>query len=416
MYDNQKSFGSGEERQLPQPPHDNQIERAKLPLVKRISKHPVAVVSVAIITVIFLALLGIDEGGYNKHQGEKSSDATPSAGEQINNLPSTYQEIPPAKKLGAPNHSEIGELQAKADGLHEINPNDALEQARAAAEAVRLREENEASRSKIKFSVGDMQITPQDKQGQEADLIKSLTAPRKGELAAGGETKQVDPSRDTDNRQDDKSEFANKKRSTDPYLQQSLVKPHNHNFVSAGSIIPGVMVSGINSDLPGTIVGQVSQNVYDTPTGRSLLIPQGTKMVGLYSSVITYGQERVQVIWTRILFPNGTSISLEGMPGVDLSGYSGLSDRVNNHYWKLLGGVVLSSIVGATAQVAQGSTSQLNPTFEQMAAQGAAQSINDVGQKITQKNLNIQPTLEIRQGMRFNIMVQHDIELPTYAN
>jgi type IV secretion system protein VirB10 len=167
--------------------------------------------------------------------------------------------------------------------------------------------------------------------------------------------------------------------------------------------------------LPGQITGQVSQDVYDTVTGKYLLIPQGTKLVGEYNSTITYGQERVQIIWTRVLRPDGSSISLEGMPGVDMSGDAGLSEKVNNHWMKLLGGVVISSVLGAGGQIAQGGTSQLNPSFGQLAAQGTGANLNDVGQQLTRKNLNLQPTLEISPGGRFNVFVNHDVELTPYS-
>jgi type IV secretory pathway VirB10-like protein len=112
--------------------------------------------------------------------------------------------------------------------------------------------------------------------------------------------------------------------------------------LSAGTVIVGVLLTGINSDLPGQILGQVSQNVYDSATGKHLLIPQGEKVVGEYDSRVVYRQERVLIVWTRIIFPDASSISLEAMPGVDMSGYAGLCDKVNNHYLKLLTGVVFS--------------------------------------------------------------------------
>jgi type IV secretion system protein VirB10 len=157
----------------------------------------------------------------------------------------------------------------------------------------------------------------------------------------------------------------------------------------------------------------VSQNVYDTVTGKYLLLPQGTKAIGTYDSRISYGQSRVLVVWTRLLRPDGSSIALEGMPGTDLSGYAGLTGRVNNHYMRLLGGVVLGSIIGAGAQVAAGANAQ-NPSFSQLAVQGVGQNINQAGQQITRKNLNIQPTIEVKPGERLNIFATKDLILPAY--
>lgn len=221
--------------------------------------------------------------------------------------------------------------------------------------------------------------------------------------------------RDSDNRQDDKSAFLSTKRPSDIYLGDTLHAPHSEYQLMAGSLVPGVLLTGLNSDLPGQILGQVSQNVYDTVTGNYLLVPQGTKVLGEYDSRIVYGQERLLIVWTRLIFPNGRSISLEGMPGVDLSGAAGLTDQVNNHYLRLLTGVVFSSLLGATAQMAEGQNyDNINPSYGQLATQGAARNLNDVGQQITRRNLAVQPTLEIRPGFRFNVFVHKDVILEPY--
>ena len=183
----------------------------------------------------------------------------------------------------------------------------------------------------------------------------------------------------------------------------------------AGTLIPGLLLTGLNSDLPGQILGQVAQNVFDTSSGNHLLVPQGTKVIGQYDSRIVYGQERVLIVWTRLIFPNGKSISLEGMPGVDLSGYAGLSDQVNNHWGRLLTGVIFSSLLSASAQMAEGRNySTIDPSYGELATQGVARNANQVGQEITRRNLNIQPTLEIRPGFRFNVFVHKDMILEPY--
>jgi type IV secretion system protein VirB10 len=222
--------------------------------------------------------------------------------------------------------------------------------------------------------------------------------------------------RDADNRQDDKNTFLNKKRATEVVLNQRLIHPTSPYQLMAGTLIPGLLLTGLNSDLPGQILGQVSQNVFDTVSGNHLLLPQGTKVVGQYDSRIVYGQERMLIVWTRLILPNGKSMSLEGMPGVDLSGAAGLTDQVNHHWGRLVTGVVLSSILGAGAQIAQGRTySTFDPDYGDLAAQGFAQNMNQVGQQITRKNLNIQPTIEIRPGHRFNVFVHKDMVLEPYS-
>jgi type IV secretory pathway VirB10-like protein len=221
--------------------------------------------------------------------------------------------------------------------------------------------------------------------------------------------------RDDENRQDEKRNFLESKKSEQTTLSQRIKGLKSPYQLMSGTVIPGVLMTGINSDLPGEIIGQVSQNVYDTVTGTYLLIPQGTKVLGKYDSRIVYGQERVLIVWTRLIFPNGKSILLEGMPGVDLSGYAGLSDQVNNHYGKLLTGVVISSLLSAGAQMAEGRNfNGVNPGYDELAAQGAARNINQVGQEITRRNLGIQPTIEIRPGYRFNVFVNQDMILEPY--
>ena len=217
-----------------------------------------------------------------------------------------------------------------------------------------------------------------------------------------------------DDAQHDKSAFATRARSTDPYLPQRLVDASVTPEIGAGAIIPGVFLTGVSSDLPGQVTGQVSQNVFDSLSGQHLLIPQGAMLIGEYDAKVAFGQERVLLVWTRLRMPNGTSLSLNNMPGVDLSGYAGVTDQVNNHWMKLIGGVVFGSILGAGAQVAQGGTSLVAPSFGQLAMQGAGQNINHAGQEITRRNLGIQPTLEIRPGMRFNVFVTKDVVLPDY--
>jgi len=224
---------------------------------------------------------------------------------------------------------------------------------------------------------------------------------------------------DDQNMQDEKRTFIDSEKKKDTkafYVKGSLTPALSKYEVKAGSIIPGVMITGINSDLPGRLTGQVRENVYDTVSGRYLLIPQGAKVIGTYDSKVAYAQDRVLIVWTRLIFPNGDSMDLEGMDGVDLSGYAGLKDKVNNHYAKLITGVVLSSILSAGAKVAAGNNDIGTATFPQQAASGAAQQVASAGAKFTDKNLNVQPTIEIRPGMKFNVFVNKDLVLKPYKD
>ncbi len=194
-----------------------------------------------------------------------------------------------------------------------------------------------------------------------------------------------------------------------------MLTPSNTIYLGAGSLISAVLLTGINSDLPGMITAQVAETVFDTVSGRHVLIPQGSTLIGEYDSRVTYGQERVLFVWTRVRFPNGSSVSLEGMPGADLSGFAGVKDQVDNHWWKLAQGVVLGSLLGAAAQESYGGgISTANPSLGQLASAGAAQNINSAGQQLVQKDLQVQPTLVIRPGQRVAVFVTKDIELPPY--
>jgi len=226
-----------------------------------------------------------------------------------------------------------------------------------------------------------------------------------------------DPGRGTDpNLQDRKNDFlARAGVSNAEYLDATITIPRSPYEVKAGTVIPTVLITGINSDLPGQIVGQVRENVYDSVSGNFLLVPQGSRLLAAYDSMVAWGQERVLLCWNRLLRPDGTSIALGCMPGVDLSGYAGFADEVDNHWLRIIGGAAVSSLLAATAQNSQGNVTGYQPSFPQVWAGGAAGSINQVGQQLTQKNLQIQPTITVRPGFSVNVLVTRDIVIPPYS-
>lgn len=183
--------------------------------------------------------------------------------------------------------------------------------------------------------------------------------------------------------------------------------------LKAGAVIPAILLTGLNSDLPGEIIGQVSENVFDSATGRHLLIPQGSRFYGRYDSRVAFGQKRALVAWDRLLFPDGSSITLQGMGGADKSGYSGFNDQVNNHIWRLIGYGVLSSAFASVFQITQRNQQQTNANGvqspQQVAAGEVARQFSQMGIQMTQRNLNIQPTIEIRPGYQFVVMVNRDM-------
>ena len=186
--------------------------------------------------------------------------------------------------------------------------------------------------------------------------------------------------------------------------------------VKTGAVIPGIMVTGINSDLPGNIIAQVSHNVFDTATGNHLLLPQGAKLFGVYDSRVIYGQERVLVAWNRIVFPDGSAITLGAMPGADMAGNAGYTDEVNNHYFRIFGSAILMSMISGgmsysmdSLSGSSGSSGSDTPTLQDEMGSALAAQLGQSTLQLLQKNLNIKPTLEIRPGYQFNVIVTKDL-------
>ena len=198
----------------------------------------------------------------------------------------------------------------------------------------------------------------------------------------------------------------------------SWILPHSRTAgqkyeVKTGAVIPGIMVTGINSDLPGNIIAQVSQNVFDTATGNHLLLPQGAKLFGVYDSRVIYGQERVLVAWNRVVFPDGSAVTLGAMPGSDQSGYAGYTDKVDNHYFRIFGSAILMSMISGgmayTMDSLDSGGDSDNPTLQNEMGSALAAQLGQATLQLLQKNLNIKPTLEIRPGYQFNVIVTKDI-------
>jgi len=216
----------------------------------------------------------------------------------------------------------------------------------------------------------------------------------------------------SDNRQNKNySQFEGSSESDRWRLNSQPEAPRSPYELRAGFIVPATLISGINSDLPGQIMAQVSQNVYDTPTGKHLLIPQGARLVGSYSSEIIYGQHRVLVAWQRIVFPDGKAMDIGAMPGADSAGYSGLKDRVNNHYWRMFSSAFLMSGIVATVSLSQDNSSSIGnqQRARDALSEALGQTLGNTTAQLISKNLNVAPTLETRPGYRLNIIVTKDM-------
>lgn len=221
------------------------------------------------------------------------------------------------------------------------------------------------------------------------------------------------------NLQREKSEFLrNATLGANDEVLGHLVRPAISPYeVKAGSLLPAVLITQANSDLPGQLIAQVRENVFDTATGAHLVIPQGTRAIGVYDSLVAFGQERVLVAWQRLIFPDGSSLNLESMPGTDSAGAAGFHDRVQRHYARTFGGAVLLSAISAGLQISQGTFTAGNQATDtrdlrEILAAALGQNLGELGTEIARRNLNVQPTLEIRSGYRFNIAVMKDLVLP----
>ncbi|MER9753943.1 TrbI/VirB10 family protein [Mesorhizobium sp. M0166] len=199
------------------------------------------------------------------------------------------------------------------------------------------------------------------------------------------------------------------KRTVSP---DRVAAPASKNVLQAGAVIAAALITGIRSDLPGQITAQVTENVYDSPTGHILLIPQGTRLIGQYDNGVGFGQRRVLLVWTRLIFPDGRSIVLEREPGADPEGYAGLEDGVDYHWGELFKAAALSTVLSIGAQA--GSSGEESDIMRAL-RQGASDSISQTGQQIVQRQLNIAPTLTIRPGYPVRVIVTRDLVLEPYG-
>jgi len=225
-------------------------------------------------------------------------------------------------------------------------------------------------------------------------------------LQAGLSAQNVDP-----NGQRSKEAFFNSDLAKLGYLPNRVVGQQSPFELKRGSVIPATLITGINSDLPGRITAQVSQSVYDSASGYRLLIPQGTRLMGRYDSKVAFGQSRVLVVWTDLIFPNGSTLQIGGMAGSDAEGYGGFSDEVDNHYFRTFSSAVLVALIGAGIDAASPNTTESGTTVS-AAEQSFVQTFGQFASSTVSKNLDVQPTLEIRPGYQFNVLVDQDIVFP----
>ena len=287
-----------------------------------------------------------------------------------------------------------------------------IERRNAEAEEIR-RNRSQAAMSALSapLSVKRRSNEQTDTRQDDATAMAMANALQRPDMSGlAGQNPDYNPAADKD-----KEAFFDRARKTSWLLDEQRVDGMPYEL-KTGAVIPGVMLTGINSDLPGNMIAQVAQNVYDTATGRNLLIPQGTKIYGVYDSRVVYGQSRVLIAWNRLIFPDGSSISLGAMPGGDMSGMAGFNDEVDNQYFRIFGSAFLLSLVTGgmayaldSANSSLGGQSRNGTSMQDEMTSALAAQLGQTTTTLLQKNLNIKPTLEIRPGYQFNIVVTKDV-------
>jgi type IV secretion system protein VirB10 len=309
------------------------------------------------------------------------------------NLPRDYGGLARgAPKLGPPLPGDLGGPIVKAGAP---TP-DMATSAAATADQQQLAQEHDAARDSHLF----------------ADANPASAVAVVSQALAGAPAAVAPPATPNDpSTEDHKLAFLNgavDHRTVSPDRVEAPASPH---VLQAGAVIEAALLTGLRSDLPGEVTAQVTSDVYDSPTGKVLLIPQGARLIGQYDAQVSFGQSRALLVWNRLIFPNGRSIVLERQPGTDAAGFAGLEDRVNNHWGMLFKAAILSTILSVGAEAG---TSDAENNLAQAIRQGASQSFNRVGQQVVGRSLNVPPSITIRPGFPVRVMVIHDLVLEPY--
>jgi len=385
----------------PVSPTPNLRLRAERPRVTRLSRKALIVLG-GLSALAVAAALGY--GLQSRKTGEPGqnllgTESRPAA-DGLTGLPHDYSGLPkPVPTLGPALPGDLGKpiLNAQAQGQPVPVPGQSPNQADQ-----RRAQESEAARiSRLFAQTGQPASRPAD-------------APRTATPAASALPTETPPLNTgaAQNMQDRKQAFVNGSLDHRTVAPDRLAQPASPYLVQAGTVIPAALITGIRSDLPGQITAQVTEAVYDSPTGQYLLIPQGARLIGQYDSAVAFGQSRVLLVWTRLIMPDGKSIVLERQPGADTEGYAGLKDDVDFHWGMLLKGALLSTLLSVGAEA--GSSGQDSDIIRAL-RQGASNSVSQTGQQIIQRQLNIQPTLTIRPGFPVRVIVTRDLVLEPYG-
>ena len=347
--------------------------------------------------------------------------------EGLETLPRRYSEIPrPSVELGPPLAGDIGPAVVNAERELGIappgqlpfrpSPEDDAERAERIRQARLAQQGRESSvffqltsRTAGVGVVGEPESVAEIARAAGEDARSPFDIAR-GDAASGA--LELDLENDQ-NFQGRKLDFLGEEVDSAIYNPHALHDPASPYQVMAGTVIAASLITGINSDLPGRVIAQVTENVYDTVSGRYVLIPQGSRVIGTYDSVVAFGQERALVVWQRIIMPDGSSVVIENLPATDTAGYAGLEDEVNFHTWRLIQGIALSTLLGVSTEATFGDDES---DLVQAIRQSTQNSVNQAGQRITERNLNIQPTITARPGWPLRIIVNKDMVLRPYRD
>jgi type IV secretion system protein TrbI len=373
------------------PPEEMRLRSRRTP-VTRLSRKVVLGLSAAAAAgiggTLFLALRAQHQSSATEFYNT-SNRMTPDG---LANLPRDYSALAkPTPQLGPPLPGDLGPPIANAGAPA---PGMATPAAGPTPEQQRIAQEQEAARTSNLFATTNP--------GQLA------TASLREPASAQGVMPAVAGSGDLTS-QDHKLAFLSGNVDRHTVSPDRAEPPASPYLLQAGTVIPAALVSGIRSDLPGQVIAQVTEDVYDSPTGQLLLIPQGARLIGQYDAQIAFGQSRALLVWNRLIMPNGRSIVLERQPGADTEGYAGLQDEVDNYWGMLFKAAILSTLlsVGSEAGMNANSSGSLAEAIQQ----GMSQSINQTGEQVVGRALNIQPTITIRPGFPVRVVVTHDLVL-----
>ena len=379
--------------------------RPEPPRVTRLSRKVLAGLGLAASLGVGGALIYALQTRHGGDQGQElySTDnrTTPDG---LAGLPKDYSGVP---RLGPPLPGDLGRpiLNAQNAGQPVPTPGIATPNTGTVGptpEEQRRAQELEAARTARLFA------STETRPANTATAAPPSTVPPPTDLAGLG----LAPQPATPSAQERQLAFLNQppdKRTVSP---DRAAAPASKNVLQAGAVIAAALITGIRSDLPGQITAQVTENVYDSPTGRILLVPQGTRVVGQYDNGVGFGQRRVLLVWTRLIFPNGRSIVLERQPGADAEGYAGLEDGVDHHWWDLAKAAGLSTLLSIGSQA--GSSGE-ESDIARAIRQGASDGVSQVGRQVVGRQLDIAPTLTIRPGFPVRVLVTRDLVLEPYG-